>query len=252
MMGEKSKIEWTDATVNFWFGCTKVSAACDHCYAEKWAKRSGMVEWGHGKPRRESVSAVKLAYKLDHDSAMAGVGRLRVFTNSLSDFFDAEIPAEFRTTAWNTIRRTPNLEWLLLTKRPHFAINNLPERPLENVRIGVTVEDEKMALARMPHLAGIAAAGWRTFVSYEPALGPVDWTSWLDSVGWLICGGESGPHARPMDLAWARSARDACKAAGVPFFFKQTGGKRKPFPAIPDDLMVREWPASPQRTEEKP
>lgn len=244
-MGANSKIEWTDATVNFWFGCTKLTAACDHCYAEGWAKRSGMVEWGPGKPRRKSVSAVKMALKLDREAAAAGERR-KVFCNSLSDFFDAEVDPTWRAEAWDTIQRTPNLDWLILTKRHHVAVNNLPERPMPNVRIGFTVENEKTAAMRLPDLATIATAGWKTFISYEPALGLVDWGKWFaENPGlfqWLICGGESGGHARPMNPEWARWARDTCKVSEVPFFMKQMGGKRKPFPPIPADLLIKEWP----------
>lgn len=245
-MGANTKIEWCDHTVNFWFGCTKTSPACDFCYAETWAKRSGIVRWGHGKARRQSVSAVTAALKLDKAAAAAG-RRDTVFSNSLSDVFDHEVPAAFRDEMFATIAVTPNLEWLLLTKRHALARRYLPQVVMPNVRIGMTVESEEWARMRLPRLVRLALDGWKTFVSYEPALGPVDWWPWLDPEGlsggciqWIIAGGESGPRARYTDAVWFRSTRDACRRAGVPFFQKQMT-KKAP---IPGDLMVREFPAA--------
>jgi protein gp37 len=255
VMGKDSRIEWTDHTVNFWFGCTKLTAACDFCYAEGWAKRSGMVEWGPGVPRRKSVSAVKMALKLDREAAAAGERRY-VFCNSLSDFFDGEVDPAWRAEAWDTQRRTPNLDWLILTKRHHIAVNNLPERPMPNVRIGFTVENGKTAAMRLPDLATVAMAGWKTFISYEPALGLVDWGKWFEEYPglfqWLICGEESGHHRRPLDENWPRAGRDACQAWGVPFFYKQRiiGGKKVGLPEL-DGRRWAEFPSE-NRTGEKP
>ncbi len=256
-MGETSKIAWTDATINFWMGCTKVSPACDHCYAEAWGKRSGMVKWGAGQPRRKSKSAIKTAFKLERQAIREG-RRIRVFTNSLADFFDKEVPEVWRDEAMAVIALTPHLDWLVLTKRQKVMsdylafgstyqdrcnaigeqVLNLSDDyvllshalPLRNMRLGVTVESQDMAELRLPALKNMAGQGWKTFVSYEPALGPVKWWPFLDPEGlfggciqWVIVGGESGHHARTFDLQWARDTRDACKRAGVPFFMKQLG-----------------------------
>ena len=249
-MGE-TKIEWADFTFNPWIGCTKVSPACDHCYAEGWAKRSGVVKWGAGEPRRRTTDA-NWAKPLAWDRAAARAGvRRRVFCASLADVFDSEVPNEWRDDLFHKlICRTPNLDWLLLTKRPQVARRYFePYRvkgPPPNVWLGTTVEDQKMADLRIPILLSIPARV--RFLSIEPMLGAVDITPWVgDVVGastftdrhgirrcdithapmhgidWVIAGGESGPHARPSHPDWFRSLRDQCQSAGVPFFFKQWG-----------------------------
>lgn len=282
-MGENTKIEWADATVNFWIGCTKVSAACDHCYAEAFAKRTGSARWGNGEPRHRTKGAVALAFKLERQAERAG-RRLRVFTNSLSDIFDTEVPDGWRDTAFAVMALTPNLDWLVLTKRPQVArrylsdgeagrrianasvdaklpddLVRIPSIPLRNVWLGTTVENQDMANLRVPLLLDTPAA--KRFLSCEPLLGPVDLSGplnvvphlrtpvsaatlrpvgptesgWIQSyrmstgepipsrLDWIIAGGESGPKARPMHPDWARSLRDQCEAAGVPFLFKKWG-----------------------------
>jgi protein gp37 len=226
-MAEQSNIEWTDATWNPWEGCTAVSPACDHCYAEARANRFQTVQWGHGRPRRLTSDAnwkKPLKWQRQAPAFMAEHGRRRrVFCASLADWADKEVPRAWRTRLLGRINETPDLDWLLLSKRHALLRKYLPETPMPNVRIGVTVENDKMARLRLPAIKTLAINGWKTFVSYEPALGPVDWAPWLDYIGWAICGGESGPNARPMHPEWARSLRDQCKAAGVPFFMKQWG-----------------------------
>ena len=140
------------------------------------------------------------------------------------------MPPEWRTELLELPAETPNLDWLLLTKRHNLARHYLPKEPLPNVHIGMTIENEDMARLRLPYLGRIALDGWKTFISYEPALSRVNWPAYLDPDGlfggcfhWLICGGESGSNARPMHPDWAREARDAATACGVPFFFKRWG-----------------------------
>jgi protein gp37 len=229
-MGATTKISWCDATFNPWTGCTKVTAECDHCYAEGWAKRSGLVQWGHGNPRRRTSAANWRQPVKWNREAEAACQRRRVFCASLADWADAEVDPAWRADLFDLIRATPMLDWLLLTKRHALARRLLPAEPLPNVRVGMTVGDKSTALLRLPRLAQLGQGGWKTFVSYEPALGPVDWGAYLDPEGifggclhWIICGGESGPKARPMHPDWARALRDQCVAAGVPFFFKQWG-----------------------------
>lgn len=257
-MGADSKIEWCDHTINFWIGCTKVSAACDHCYAQAQAARFGLAKWGHGEPRAKTKSAIATAFRLDRKAAKAG-RRAKVFANSMSDFFDAEVPDEWRDEAMAVMALTPHLDWLVLTKRPKVmraylaglepgGARNLAIRaatihhlsfcadssrpysfPLPNVWLGTTVEDQKMADLRIPELRATPAA--KRILSVEPMLGAIDLRQylvghcigWTPPLDWIICGGESGPHARSMHPQWARDLRDQCQAAGVPFFFKQWG-----------------------------
>lgn len=263
-MGERSKIEWTDHTFNPWVGCTKVSPACDHCYAEGWAKRTGQSALWSGERRRTSPTNWKQPLAWNRKAAAAGV-RAKVFCASLADTFDNQVPAEWRHDLWKLIGGTPHLDWLLLTKRPQNIAKMLPTKAIgapawgggwTNVWLGTTAENQTEADRRIPHLMAIPAA--MRFLSVEPLLGPVDLTArtWVEcnipeyggkghefipmirSLDWVIVGGESGPGARPMDPDWARSLRDQCRDAGVAFFMKQMA-KKSPIPA---DLLVREWP----------
>ncbi len=281
-MSENSKIEWTDSTFNPWIGCTKVSPGCAHCYAETLMDtRYGRVKWGKGNPRqRTSEANWNLPLKWNRDAGRAlenwktavenGAGmemphRPRVFCASLADWLDDEVPIEWLADLLTLIHDTPNLDWLLLTKRPEnwysrikqvsqHLVGKLPSDVFywladwregrnfipHNIWIGTTVEDQERADQRIPALLKIPAAV--RFLSCEPLLGPVDlWgaryphagggqcgaiSSWHkegDGIHWVICGGESGKDARPMHPDWARSLRDQCQAAGVPFLFKQWG-----------------------------
>jgi len=169
---------------------------------------------------------------------------MTVFCASLSDFCDEAWPVEVTKRLFNTIRDTPNLFWLLLTKRPERLRATIPWswEPWPNVGLGVTAEDQRRADERIPILLDTPAA--MRFVSVEPMLGPVDLDRmaghWLGTgcLDWIICGGETGAGARPMDSDWARDLRDLCRAASVPFFMKQMTNKAP----IPPDLMVREFP----------
>lgn len=235
-MGENTRIEWAHHTFNPWIGCTKVSPACDHCYAEAWAKRSGLVEWGNHPRRRTSAANWREPIKWNREAAAAGVRR-RVFCASLADVFDNQVNIHWRDDLWTLISATPHLDWLLLTKRPQNIRHMLPHGwPWANVWLGTTVENQEEADRRIPHLLETPAAV--RFLSCEPLLGPIDLTeyrSWpcrdelsdfewnSEGIDWVICGGESGPGARPMHIEWARSLRAQCAAASVPFFFKQHG-----------------------------
>lgn len=261
-MVENSKIEWTDHTFNAWTGCQKVSPACDNCYAEGWAKRSGLVKWGPGEKRRRTSPAYwQQPLKWNRIAERDGVRR-KVFCASLADVFDNRVPDEWRADLWLLISATPHLDWLLLTKRPQNILKMAPHMasrpgmmwPWPNVWLGTTAENQEEANRRIPHLLAVPAA--KRFLSCEPLLGPVDltdlrgtdhqgtchrnaltgetWhpgcgsdssTTWRDGprIDWVITGGESGPGARPMHPDWARDLRDQSQAAGVPFFFKQWG-----------------------------
>ena len=227
IMGKDSAIEWTDHTFNAWWGCTKISAGCANCYAQDLAERFGYNGcFGKGQPRKH-MSDKYWAEPLKWDRAAAKAGkRARVFCASMGDVFDLEAPMRERARLWKLIEATPNLQWLALTKRIESLWVLSPMTWLsgswpENVAVGVTVENQAVvkrvaALVEMKKRYGIPMV----FVSVEPMLGPV----WLESLpDWVICGGESGINARPMNPNWARGLRDQCNAAGVPFLFKQWG-----------------------------
>lgn len=258
-MADTTKIEWADSTFNPWIGCTKVSPACDHCYAAGMMEtRYGRVEWGGpgkgvGTRRRTSPGNWKkpLQWQRQAETFHAGHGRKRrVFCASLADVFDNAVAPEWRDDLWQLIRQTPDLIWMMLTKRPQNIAGMLPpfwDEVKGHVWLGTTVEDQTRADQNIPHLLPHDAAV--RFVSCEPLLGAIDlmdipWPADRPrfpetedisdgrsalhliegaQIDWVICGGESGPGARPMHPDWARSLRDQCAAAGVPFLFKQWG-----------------------------
>lgn len=246
-MGVETGIAWCDHTHNEWIGCTKVSAACDHCYAETLVKRYGWAKWGAGEARHLTSDANrKKPFAWDRKAARDGVRR-RVFCSSLADVFDAEVPDRWRLDLMQTIRATPNLDWLLLTKRPQVAKKFFDAQAIPaNVWLGTTVEDQKMADLRVPILRSIPAKV--RFLSVEPMLGEVTMRpDWMLGLDWIICGGESGAGARVMQDWWATHLREQCQAAGVHFFMKQLGGhpnKRDRLEDLPLHLQVREFPQS--------
>ncbi len=283
-MAERSNIEWCDATFNPWIGCTKVSPACDHCYAERdFDLRRHVVQWGAGQARKRTgddnwkkpgrwnkqrfvTCGCGFRGTIDELTTDAVHGcnlqfkpaRRRVFCASLADVFDNEVPVQWRRDLFDLIGATPNLDWLLLTKR----IGNVRSLyggayldsalPLPaNVWLGATICSQDEADRDIPKLLDVPAAV--RFLSVEPMLGPIDLKlmQYEDSnerdgdgriiantrrrgLHWVICGGESGPHARPMHPHWARDLRDQCAAAGVPFMFKQWGE----FGPSPDDWRL--------------
>jgi protein gp37 len=240
-MGANSLIPWCHHT---WIGCTEVSLACDNCYARLMAHHYRWAEWGDHPRRRTAFSTWMKAYTLNRKAAQRGV-RERVFTNSLSDFFDNQVPPEWRTEAWGVIRACTHLDWLILTKRPQNIRKMLPPDwggGWPHVWLGTTVENMVEARRRIPVLLRVpAVCHW---LSCEPLLGPLDLRRWLidGGVDWVICGGESGHHRRVMEPEWARSLRDQCAAAGVAFFMKQMTSLHPKDNEIPDDLMVRLFP----------
>ena len=293
-MAEQSSISWTDATFNPWIGCTKVSPACKHCYAERdMDKRYGKVKWGDkgtrsltsqgnwAKPKRwnrlagEGVCLACGGTGLSKparngvpcavcDGTGALTRRPRVFCASLADVFEdwkrpmlsssgypimhgsrlvtngvpsdwVERPlsmADARSDLFKLIDATPNLDWLLLTKRPenilsmwcsHVNTDGKPPSMLrrENVWLGTTIESQEWADKRIPELLKCRDLAPVLFLSCEPLLGPVEFS--LLGIDWVIAGGESGPEARPTHPEWIQSLRDQCASARVPFHFKQWG-----------------------------
>lgn len=259
-MSDTTKIEWCDSTFNPWIGCTKVGPGCDHCYAEVSTPARAMgIVWGpHAERKRTSAGnwALPLRWERQHADFFAQHGRRRrVFCASLADVFDNQVPAEWRADLFRLIEATPNLDWLLVTKRignvlqmvmkantDRFLANEGFNHGLPgNVWLGITVVNQDEADRDIPKLLAVPARV--RFLSMEPLLGPVDLSLWLDiyqfedggqwsrrNVGqlgdildWVIVGGESGHHARPMSPDWVRSLRDQCAAARVPLLFKQWG-----------------------------
>ena len=228
-MGANSKIEWTHHTFNPWVGCTKISPACAHCYAEAWAKRSGLVQWGDQAERRHtSLANWGQPRKWNENARREGVRR-RVFCASLADVFEdrAEL-IPWRTELFNLIDQTRALDWLLLTKRPENIQRLWPESFQDHTRcpniwLGATVENQEMADRRIPAL--LKAPAKVRFLSCEPLLGRVNlaFLANASQLHWVIAGGESGQSARPMHPDWARLLRDQCQSAGAQFHFKQWG-----------------------------
>ena len=283
-MAENSKIEWTTHTFNPWFGCTKVSPGCDNCYAEHMMDtRMHKVQWGAGKPRvRTSDAYWRQPMKWNKEAAARGV-RPRVFCASLGDVFDNEVPDEWRADLFRLIADTPNLDWLLLTKRIgnaqamiEQAMASLTESDSEriwdfaryqwkSVWLGATVVNQEEADRDIPKLLATPAAV--RFLSIEPILGPISfrWAPWqpfgagpngstdhLDGLrrfDWLIVGGESGPKARPTTIGHIRSVVRQCEDAGVPVFVKQLGRHPVNREGVPHHLRdpkggdMAEWPA---------
>lgn len=240
-MGADSKIEWTDDTINPWWGCSVVSPGCERCYAETWAKRWG-VEWGLKVPRRLRVdAAIRELHKSARRAQSSGVRR-RVFIASMADVWDqhpdlAE-PREHFLAHLRAMGPDCGLIPLLLTKRAKEQAAWAAEHEWPRWWVPmVTVEDQRRADERIPYLLTIDAQD--RALSMEPLLGhveamgvdtvaaqsmPDDSMLWpADLISWVIAGGESGPGARPTHPAWARSIRDQCEDAGVPFLWKQWG-----------------------------
>lgn len=259
-MAENSAIQWCHHTFNAWWGCARVSPGCRHCYAADLAHRYGHDVW-HRKGERRMLSDQNWAkpIKWNRDAEKARQPAL-VFCSSMADVFEDHPVPEVNTQLdaararlWDLIEKTPWLRWQLLTKRPQNVQRMVPwgdDWPTA-VWLGVSAEDQRRASERLPLLLGIPA---RTrFVSAEPLLEQIDLSPWMPrtferqqrgywlygrglfgedklwlpglSISWVICGGESGPKHRPMDIAWARSLRDQCADWGVPFLFKQHGGR---------------------------
>ncbi len=296
-------ISWTDVTWNPVTGCSKVSAGCVNCYAARQAPRlAGMGQKGYTKLPWTAKNASENVF-LHHDrldKPFKWKKPRRVFVNSMSDLFHEQVPADFIADVFSVMGLAGRHTFQVLTKRPErmaalLAGDDFRESatyvegdagegylpwPLPNVWLGTSVEDQRAANARIPHLLRTPAAV--RFLSCEPLIGPVNLTpfiqltaenEWGDEaseergwgydgysggfvglgavdpvydpqpgIHWVIAGGESGPGFRPMDLDWARSLRDQCVAAGVPFFFKQGSGQRPEQNALLDGEEWRQFP----------
>jgi protein gp37 len=216
-MGKNTGVSWATASHGFWYGCEKVSQGCKHCYAERQ-----MIHYG-----REFRM---LTRSKNFDLPLRWKEPERIFVCPQSDFFIQKAD-DWRSMAWQIIKSTPRHTYLILTKRPERIEKCLPSDWADgypNVWLGVSAESQIAAERRIPVLLSIPAA--LHWISVEPMLGPVDLRVYLHGaprLGWVVVGGESGPHqqspktARPLDMAWARALRDQCVGTDTPFFFKQ-------------------------------
>lgn len=293
-MAESTNIAWARSTFNPWIGCTKVSPGCDHCYAAvSTPARTLGIEWGPGTPRhRTSAATWKQPLRWNEQQKIAlsackkGLDMVggdeaeliargfikpepwRVFCGSLCDVFDNEVPDEWRYDLFDLWAATPHLTWLVLTKRIGNAAKMLPWtpgdgspgcEPLWNVWLGASVVNQEEADRDIPKLLATPAA--KRFVSYEPALGAVDWRlnrirEWnaladqhaqpavKTSLDWIIVGGESdqpGMKARPFDVQWARDTVRQCREAGVAVFVKQLGSNPAPLVVEANSVRERLW-----------
>jgi protein gp37 len=259
----KTSIEWTDVTWNPTRGCSRVSEGCRNCYAERIAARfSGDSDEAVMEGERSHLARVPIfeGFAARSSSGPRWTGKVelieeklleplhwktprRVFVNSMSDLFHEALPSEAIDRVFAVMALCFQHTFQVLTKRPermfiwfkgnepydrfgrvesHMGDGTPKDWPLPNVWLGVSVEDQKTADKRIPLLLQTPAAV--RFVSYEPALGPVDFTDWIGKeLDWVIVGGESGPGARPANGQWFLNVEDQCRSANVPFFFKQWG-----------------------------
>ena len=218
-MAKRSAIEWTEMTWNPVTGCTKISQGCKHCYAERMAKRLKAM----GSVRYTNGFQVTL-----HPDLLDAPRRWRqpriVFVNSMSDLFHDEVPLAYIERVFATMRDCSHHTFQVLTKRSERLAELAPRLPWPgNVWMGVSVEDARV-VHRIDDLRRVPAAV--RFLSLEPLIGPLD-SLRLGGIHWVIVGGESGPRARPLRSEWVESIFRQCRAAGVPFFFKQWGRVRK-------------------------
>lgn len=248
---EGTGISWADLTFNPWIGCQKVSPACDHCYAETLATTRLGVEWGPGATRRRTAPGNwSKPHRWNRYAAEAGV-TLKVFCASLADVFDNAVDDQWRRDLAALIIQTPNLIWMLLTKRignaRKFLESMFPDGVPENVALGVTIANQEEADRDLPRALAIKQGLGirRLFLSMEPLLGPVDLTRFLAGVDLVIVGGESGRGARSMPDDWALQIKRRCEQARVPFHFKQQSQANHPRTyarpeTFPPALQIRE------------
>lgn len=289
-MGKNTKIGWCDHTINLWWGCTQVqeNRGCDYCYAKDWDRRfADGSHWGNRNLRRETSSVWKELSAIQNRAKKNN--RLETaFVMSMGDIFENNHMTQ-RGSTINALRqqlfseigsgRYPNLIWLFLTKRPHDVNRYLPEywyqKCPDNIWIGASVSEQKMVDKSIMQLLDASPAGIKHFLSVEPLLEEVTLAEYLsfeyfvspselehhaDSgsrtenlIDWVIVGGESGKHCRPMKQEWAERIKEECEEADVPFFFKQAGNhlakewkcsdpKGELLSEFPATLQVRQFP----------
>ena len=218
-MATKSHIEWTEMTWNPVTGCSKISAGCKFCYAERMAKRLKAM----GVKRYENGFKVTLQPDLI-DTPLRWKEPKMIFVNSMSDLFHEKVPLEYIKRVFETMVKCPQHTFQILTKRSERLLEVAHELPwTKNIWMGVSVEDERV-INRIADLHNVPAKV--RFLSLEPLIGPLE-NLRLNGIHWVIVGGESGPKARPVKREWVVSIFRQCRKNSVPFFFKQWGGVRK-------------------------
>jgi protein gp37 len=221
-MADSTQIEWTDSTWNPVTGCTKVTAGCDFCYAERFSERFRGVP---GHPFENGFDLTLRPNRLEQP--LHWREPRRIFVNSMSDLFHKDVPVSFIDAVFDTMEKASWHTYQVLTKRSSLMVRYLRNRygtklaPV-HIWLGVSIEDAKNAV-RLKHLKTAQAA--TKFVSFEPLIGSVGDVD-LEGIHWVIVGGESGPRARPIEEEWVIEIRDRCKRQKVAFFFKQWGGIR--------------------------
>lgn len=250
-MGQNSKIEWCHHTGNIIHGCTRVHEGCDNCYAEVLSHRWGNDIWGNDKPRKE-IKSVWNDFIKYQKLAKESNEIHRVFVGSMMDIFEKPMPlinskgeklsyqSDFlRNRFFNeVIPSSPNLLFLLLTKRPSNINKYIPESwkitPPDNVMFGTSPVSQETFKTLVNHLLEVKG---KLFLSIEPQLDNIKLGN-LTGISWVIQGGESGHHKRPFDISWARQMRDECKQLDIPYFFKQIDKIQ----SIPNDLKIQQFP----------
>lgn len=244
---KNTKIEWCDHTVNFWWGCTEVSEACQNCYARAIAKRFKVDCWGD-KPRYFRLEkTIEEVCKLDASAKRRGVVEM-VFVNSMSDFFDPTVSDKIRRPLWWLFAECDNLCFMILTKRANALADNIESicgciPP--NVHFGITAENQARFEERMSALDGLDV---RVFLSCEPLLGEIDISAYAAKIDWIIVGGENAPilKCREFDSRHANNLLRQAQEHNIPYFFKSTG-KRHNFydlncKSVSEPMLTREYP----------
>jgi len=225
-MMAKSHIEWTERVWNPLTGCTRIGQGCVHCYAERMSQRLQAM----GRPEYQGIvddkghwtSKINLLSDRLEDP-LHWKKPSRIFVNSMSDLFHKDVPQSFINQVVTVMSNAPQHIFQILTKRydrPFLAL--YPQDASPHIWIGFSICNQDDAEKARTYLRFVSEMGWHTWVSYEPATENVIWKG-FEFIEWLVCGGESGPGARPMHPDWARSARDWCKQNQIPFYFKQWG-----------------------------
>lgn len=243
-MGEVTGISWTDSTINFWHGCTKVGPGCDHCYAEVQDRRFGPSHWGTGVERKKIKSAipslirmnnVRFGWAADYHAAKGNAAafrlpppsfgpKRRVFVSSMADFFDNEVDPSWRKEAWDVMKICRGIDFQVLTKRIGNADKMIEGDWPSHIGLMATIVNQEEADRDIPKLLKIKAERGVPWVglSAEPLLGPIEYD--LSGIDWVICGGESGPHRRTMEIEWAERLFYQCRLSETAYFFKQDNG----------------------------
>lgn len=249
-MAENSNIEWTEHTVNLWWGCAKVHDGCKNCYAETLSNRFGDDVWGENTPRKLIKSAFKDLNKFQRNAKKQNKIE-KVFVGSMMDIFEKPKPliglreeyvttSDLRNKLFDEISdgKYPNLVFLFLTKRPENIVSYIPfdwiDNPPKNVWFGTSVSSQKTVSA-VNFLTANSTA--KLFLSIEPQIDEISKID-LTYIDWVIQGGESGNKKRPFKIEWAEQMRDICDVQNTPFFFKQIDKVQK----VPSHLMIKEYP----------